>query len=300
MPGIIDFIKSLNTRVEKNQILDDIDLTSKELKEYVIPKLHAVAETAKITSLSSPFYNKAEREFYESIKIQRKAAIWITDLESMMANVLTNLTLLRKVAEDNMEQDTLRDAITARGAHIIRAASAMSFLSRYALELADYVVQLEIGEKTKEDVPSPPAQRQYMEAKLGEFMRLLADYSIPAKDFSKIFGDLPSIYIDRDNSGAMSSMFSRVQIDPFKNSMSMSGFVGNPIYHLRLLWTEWEGKRYHAAKDRAVVLELRLIHLRNLQANQPNGRVEKEIEGVQKRLNELDRWIRDVEQSVDR
>ena len=297
MPGIFDFIKSLTTRIEKNTLLDDVDTSIREINNFTIPALQTLSEVEKITPFTNEFAKKAENGLYAAIKFSRKGNNWISDLQSQMANVGQNLQSLRKIAEDALEQDTLKDAVTARGAHVIRAASAMSFLSRYAFEMSDFIMALEVSKVGKQDSDVPPAQVEYMNKKLDEFYRILADYSIPNKDFMKIFGDLPSIYLDQE--GTSSGMFSRIALDPFKNSMSMSGFRGNPIYHLRLLWTEWEAKRYHAAKERQVILNLRLIHLRNLQADQPNIRIEREIEGVQKRLDNLDRWIRDVEQSVE-
>jgi len=298
MLGIFDFIKSLSTRIEKNTLLDDVDTSIREINNFTLPALQTLAEVEKLTPFTNEFAKKAENGLYSAIKFSRKGGNWVLDLHAMISNVGMNLQSLRKIADDALEQDTLKDAITARGAHVIRAASAMSFLSRYAFEMSDFIMAQEVSSVGKEAADIPPAQVEYMNKKLDEFFRLLADYSIPNKDFMKIFGDLPSIYLDKDGEKA-NSMFSRIVLDPFKNSMSMSGFRGNPIYHLRLLWTEWEAKRYHAAKERQVILNLRLIHLRNLQADQPNIRIEREIEGVQKRLDNLDRWIRDVEQSVE-
>lgn len=296
MLGILNFIKSMRNHVSKEDVMKDLEVTEKELSSYGIHCVHVLAEQARLSPFKSEMHKKFETEFYSAIKMSKKPANVYIALESTLGDVLGNLQELAKQARDGLEGDTLRDGITAKAAHLIRSTASISFISRYVLDFTDVVVDEETAEATGEKSDTPPIEYEYLMKKMQEFCRLLADYSIPLKDFKKILEGLPDVYLSQDN--ASTSMFRGSQLDPFANSILMSNFTGNPIYHIRMMWLSWEMERYQKAKDTKVVLELRLIHLKNVLEKSPNPMVEKEIEGVTKRIRAYDRKIREIEDSV--
>lgn len=298
MLGIFSYINRLRTNVEKNAVSKDIDATIKLLTTQVIGSVASVADHARITTPKSKVAKEFESDFYAAIKMSRKPSNVFLALGEQLDIMLVNLESLKKIVEDNMEQDNLRDGITARGAHMIRTASSMGWVARFTQDLIDMILRQETADVTGEPDDGPPAQERYLMSRITEYCRVLSDMSIPNKDFLKIFSDLPSVYLDRDNKGGIANSLSRTELDPFKNLATMDGFRGNPIYMVRMMFLNSEISDYQAAKDKKQVAELRLMHLKNVIAGSPNMAIEREIEGIQKRIDSYNQKIREVEATV--
>lgn len=299
--NFLTYIQSLAPRISKPVVQKDIEATLKELDNQVIPMAHSVAEMYRVHPFTSLASKNLQAEIYGEIKFRSKAANYLFDLHTLLQNARANLVTIQKAVEVHVQQDTLRDGVTSRVAHLIRSASAISFISRFTLDILDFLLESETDSKTHEASATeiPPARTKYILSSIERYVRLLADFGVPPKDMEKLLEDLPDVFVSPQNQRAISSMFSPAQIDPFRKTSLITNFVGNPIYHLRLMLADFEAKRYNAAKDKKVVMELRLIHLKNLLDNSPNPRVEREIEGVQKRIDSYDRYIREVEASVE-
>lgn len=77
------------------------------------------------------------------------------------------------------------------------------------------------------------------------------------------------------------------------------GFVGSPIYSIRLIFAQWEADRYRGLKDRKKMMELRLLHLTLLKENgNTDVDVEKEIIYLQKRVSDIDFNLDKIEASI--
>lgn len=298
--NLLTYIQSLSTRISKTTVQKDIEATLKELDNQVLPTMHSVAEMYRVHPFTSLANKQLEAELYVEIKFRSKAANYLFDLQSLLQNARTNLVTIQKAVDLHVQQDTLRDGVTSRVAHLIRSVSAISFISRFTLDIMDFLLEAETDSKangTNSEIP--PARTKYILGSIERYVRLLADFGVPPKDMEKLLEDLPDVFVSAQNQRAITAMFRANELDPFKKMSGLTNFVGNPIYHGRLFLADWEAKRYNGAKDKKTVMELRLIHLRNLLDNSPNPRVEREIEGLQKRIDQYDRYIREVEASVE-
>jgi hypothetical protein len=72
----------------------------------------------------------------------------------------------------------------------------------------------------------------------------------------------------------------------------------NPIYHLRSILAEWQAKRYKYNKERKALLELRLLQLNMKNSNTSDPKVQKEIEYIQSRVDDLGMYISSVEEDL--
>lgn len=297
MSTLLNFIKKLNMRIEKPVVMKDTEATLKELQTMVVPMLKEMSEQAKIAPFKSKYFNNLSSHVYAYVKFARKSNNFWLDLGQAFSNVSANCDELHRLVEEYLAQDTLRDAISARGANLVRMAGVMSFVSSYATAAMDFAVQQESVALGNSD-ETPPAQYKYMFDEIEKFSRLLADVSIDPKQFKTLFTDIPEVYLSADNMASAAAMFAEKELDPFSNLRGVSNWVGSPIYSIRLAYETWQADRFHAAKDRKKMLELRLIHLQNQLEKSPNPRLEKEIEGLQARINKYDRKFREIEASL--
>lgn len=297
MSALFNFVKSLNPRIRKSDAQSEIETTIKELREYTLPMARTLSEQHKVVPFKSSFYKVFEANVYDHVKFSNKGTnLWL-NISGALNNVLENAEVTKKLIDDVLQEDTLRDGVTARVAHVLRFAGALSFVSRYITEVADYILSQEAVALGDED-STAPAQAKYLKDNIEKFARLLADTSIPPKDFQRMMADIPDAYVSEKDASTVMSMFTSKQLDPFTKMAGMSNWINSPVFVIRMMWETYQAERYHAAKDRKAMLELRLIHLQNRQQNENNPRLQREIEGLEARIRKYEQKIRKIEESI--
>ena len=297
MSSIFKFINLMSPRIRKAEVQKDLEASIQELAEFAIPMARDLAEQAKVAPFKSKFFNSFASIIYDHVKFERKSQNAWLDISSALSNVQANAESLLKSVNEMLQEDTLKDGVTARGAHLLRVAGAISFVSRFTTEVTDYVLEQEAVSLGDEDSIAP-AQAKYLATNVEKYAKLLADVSIPVKEFEKLFNDLPDVFLSEKTESLVTSMFTLKQLDPFSKMAGMSGWINSPIYIGRMMWETYQAERFHAAKDRKAILELRLIHLQNKQHNENNPRLQKEIEGLEARIRKYEQKIRKVEESL--
>lgn len=294
--SIFTFLKAMLPRVQKATIEEDIRQTIGEMEQIVIPQYFSAGNSFKVNKLESADAKGYEKIFYKEVSMKAKGPNMVVDLHASLQRCYENLVYIQKVAEQTLEADLITDGLTAKKAHIVRAAAALSFISRFSIDFLNHLLILENNSRgdTKE---LAPAEIKHIENNVIRFFRGIEDYGMDAPKFQNVLSEIPDVVITSKNAASMNSMFSPIKLDPF-NHQGMSGFTGNPIYHIRLVFAEWQTKRYNANKDKKKLLELRLLHLKSLQERKPNAKLEQEIEYIENRVSKLERAIREVEDSV--
>lgn len=297
MSTLTDFISKLSMRIQKPAVKKDLEATIKELNEYTLPMASEMAKQYSVVPFSSDYANAFSSQIRDQVKFAgRSENIW-QNLSDALVRVQANAVTLEKLVNEYLQEDTLRDGITARAAQLLRMAGVISFISSYTLEAADFTLSEEAA-KLGGESNTAPAQRKHMMDSLLRYARSLADASIDPKKFEKMFDDIPSVYVSTGNESQIASMFSARSLDPFSNVGMISGWTGSPIYNIRMSWETYWAERHHSNKDRRAQLALRLIHLQNMQNKEQNPRIEKEIEGLEARIRRYDQKIRAVEATL--
>lgn len=297
MSLLTDFIKSLAPHIKKATVQRELDSTLKELTTLTMPMVKNMADTTSASPLKNDFMKVFESHIRDNLNFSRKGGnIWI-DLYAALVNVQANGEAVKKLVDELLQEDTLRDGITVRSAQLIRLAGAISFVNTFTAEVTDYSLAQEAVKMGDADA-TPPAQARHIREALPRYAQLLKDVAMPPKEFSKLLSDVPDAYIKGGKSDLVHDLFTPKQIDPFGAIKMAQGWTGSPIFAARMMWESYQAERFHAMKERKNMMELRLLHLENMRANSPNPRLQAEIEGLQARINKYDRKIREVEASL--
>lgn len=303
---IFSFVKSLLEHFNKDQVLEDARTTKSELSDIAIPTFRSASDFFRSNKFNSKAVKDLQDEFY--LKFERngipKQTNFISEIEKRLPNLLQNITSLEDEVESTFERVVIKDGLTARKAIILRGAEHISFLSRMCLDVLNYVYTMETREagikNDLEDSDSElsPAEIKHVEKNIRMFSTLLSDYGADNKDFIKTLNSVPELNMNSTAMSTIGSVFDEKTVDPFKAAY-MPGFIGNPIYHLRLIVVEWQAARYEANKNMKKMLELRLLHLEMVNEKKFDPKVEKEIEYTRDRVVKITRYLREVEASVD-
>lgn len=303
---IFSYLGSVKKSVEKTDIVDDLDRTKEELDDVVKPLYQHASDFFRSNRLQSKEGKDLQEAFYSKFDKGSigKQSNFITEVQVRLEKITANLAFIQKSAEAEFERLILSEGLTARKALLLRAGEHLSFVSRMSLDVLNYVYIVEArasGEKEQsEDVNSmSPAEEKHVEQNIGIFAQLVSDYAIDPKKFEDLFASIPNIVLNLRSEAMITGTFKEKDLDPFKAAY-VSGFIYNPIYHVRMIIAEWQTARYKANKDKKRMLELRLLHLEMVQTKKFDPKVEREIIYIRdERLAKLNRSIHEFEESVN-
>ena len=292
---IVNFVKKLLPSLDKKDILEDMRITIAELDNIVIPEYSKAVTYLQVNTLKQEQIKDMSIAFYESLDaggIARQSNI-VAEVSVRLSNIRDNTIYIRDNIEKILSEDVISASLDAKKAIYIRAASDMSFISRYAPDLLNLILAVETD--TVDSIP--PSTIKYVERNLKQFVYLLSDYGITPKVFNKTITAVPDIVIGGDAGDKAAAVYSNSELDPLETSY-INNFYGNPIYYIRTAIATWQSNRYKSSKDKKKVLELRLLYLKSLNENKNDAKLEREIEFTQSRVDKIDRKLRAVEEDL--
>lgn len=290
--GILDFIKKLLPRVNRSDIADDLRTTEKEMTKIVMPSYQQAADAFRTIKLQSDEVASLQAVFSANFKSAHysSAKNFIIDINLRLKNLLENIVYMSNLLDTVVDKDIITSGLTTRSAFVLRSASNMSFLSRYMLSLMNYIYTVESISRDVEVEPSieiSKAEMKYVENKFHAFVKLFAQYSAEPEDFKKLYDAIPDLIANERTNKMLAAMLESKEADPLA-ATGYSGFVGSPIYTVRLAFAQWQNSRYESAKAKKQQLEFRLLYLENQAKNRKDPALVNEIQRLQDRIEKLD------------
>lgn len=300
--SIANFVSKLLPRIDRKNVAEDIRLTSAELAESVIPSIEASAAFFKVVRTASKEVRALEADFYSYFDrhgASKKGNMFL-ELQDAFANVQLNLQSIKGFVETEIDKDILPVGMTARKIVILRGASHISFLSRYTMALLNYVYAKETEANNTDhddELKITKAELAYVEKFFPQAIRLLSIYGVPNKKFVDLVKATPEIYVNAKTADAVAGIYSKNEYD-FIPADLVSGFIGNPIYRIRLVIAEWQNARYESMKNKKQQLELRLLNLEMYKDGKNDPQLAKEIGRLQSRIENYDADLRETEEKL--
>lgn len=296
---LFNFISSLLPRIRKDEVVEDLRVTLGELNNNVIPAYEDAVRFFKDAKFKSEDNTGLNGIFFRNytLKSSNRNNL-IVEIETKLKNVRENLEMVRDMNESLLEEDVFKDGLSAKKAILVRSAEQLSFLTRYAVDLLNYVYVCETKATGGNAGELLKIQIQRVETNVVNFAHILSVFGEEAKAFNEFFDSMPDVVINDKTHAAISAVYTDDKIDPIGSKIAL-GFEGNPIYHLRIAIAEWQANRYKAAKDKKRMLELRLLNLKMLQESSQDPKIEQEIAYIQNRIESIEFKMAKMEQSVE-
>lgn len=300
--SISSFIKCLLPRIERTSVAEDLRTSEKEYVKIVLPTWDAAATHFKVEKLASGEAAELNSMFYRLFDRRgaSKGISFVHDIQRRLPTLHENVVYLQGILDKEVERDIISDGLNARQAFIVRAASNLSLMSQYLSSLLNYIYTVEAAHhdtQIDEALKLSLAEQKYVERMFDRFVALLSAYSMPTKEFSKTVKELPEILVSGGNEQAISGAVG--SIDPFEK-YGISNFLPGVIYRVRLVIARWQNDRYESSRAKKQQLELRLLYLQ-MQKEDGNSdpTVQREIVDLQSRIEKYDRYLREVEESIE-
>lgn len=300
--AIFDFLKRANPFHSKYDLISDLNITVTSIEETTIPnlnKLKTVIETEKFkdkknVDIIDKIYKNLSREVITSVKKNIG-----DDLLRLMTNVSNNAKYSLEQLEKLNKNVILTAAMSASKAFHVRAVGHYYFLQKYTNDLINYLYVNEISsiEEVSDAYKLKKIQIERIEKDATLYAKLISIYGLHHEAFRQRLGKIEDVLIDVQNADEQAHAYADKKLDIDKMP---EGFVGSPIFAVRLIFAQWEADRYKAMKDEKKLLELRYLHLRLLkEKGSSDPSIEKELEYLQDKINKLEYKIYKMEKEVE-
>lgn len=297
MSQFLDYLRSLLPRLKREDVMEDLRFTGDELTNNVIPAYKEAVHFLKANKFESDTLNEMSVAFSRNLKVKGKGSNFIQVVDSFLTDIDANLKFTVASLEALLEHDVLKDGLTAKKANLVRAAEYFSFITRYSLDLLDYVYMQETKAKGGSVADMPPVKEKSIQDNIVNFAILLNSIALKPVEFEKLFAEMPDVVVNEKTFNALAAVYKPENLSSISSPL-MRNFEGNPLYHLRLMVAEWQADRYKACKDRKRVLELRLLNLKMLAEDNQDPRLQREIDYIQSRIEGIEYKMRKMEESV--
>lgn len=302
--NLVGFVKSLLPSFQKSDVEADMEI-SLEYIPVIIEHYSSLGVVIKDTPLQSKQSKDLLKVLYKDLdkvkaKLSRNSNIG-QDMVTLMSNAKINGDLILKEISDSINDTIMSQALTAYKINLLRAVPHYYFMTRYALDLANFLYIKEIEHaklETGKGYSINKKQEEFLVKNAWMFSRLLALYGSEPDQFKKQIEGISEITIPKDDVEEVIQQFSSDKLDIFNNLPN--GFIGSPIYSIRLVFAQWEADRYRSLKNKRKLLELRLLHLK-LQKEQgvSDANIESEIIYLQQTVTDMDFKLAKIEADLE-
>lgn len=304
--NIASFIKSLLPSLSKSDLETDLELSLEHI-EMIQATYANLEELLKATKITDKSTNELIKEFYKELAgIKPKVKLssnknFALDTQTLFKNIKINGEYVLNEISDAVNDVIVSQALTAYKANLLRTVGHFYFVVRYASDFLNYLYTQEaINGKVElsDEYLLNKKQKEFIVKNMWIYARLMALYGQNHSEFKDRLSELDEITLPKEKVDEAISSYQVNKVDLFSNLPQ--GFIGSPIYSIRLVFAEWEASRYRNLKDKRKLLELRYLHLKLLkEQGQSDVNMDKHIQHLQKRITDIDYSLSKIEEGVE-
>lgn len=307
----LQFLKSLLPNFQKSTVLEDIRLTKLVLVTVTQP---AYAEAMRLFG-NRKLSNAELKNDWDIYRRQVKGATGpntVYAIDKSFKPMIGTLDLIETLVEKDYNDDIEGVGVTYYKAAVLQMQESISFAADYALKYLNYILVVETAELFDDNglhrdadgqitvideinANITPAELRWLKERFQDFCTVMNTLSRPTPAIKADFEKIPDINITEQGDRHVQSTIGASKVDPFMHSLIPVAM--NPIYHVRIKWANWQHNRHEQAKAEKEVLELRLLRMERQLQGKKDPALEREIEYVQKRIDDLRDRIRKEEEA---
>lgn len=304
--NLAGFVKKLLPSFDRSDLESDLE-TSLEAISTIQETYASLEQILKIFKFESKVNKDILKEFYSEVdKTKHKIKLsgnknFAGDTLLLFKNIQINGEYLLREISDAVNDVIVSQALTAYKANILRAVAHYDFMTRYALDLSNFLYVMEADESKLElskEYKLHAKQKEFIIKNVWIYARMLTVYGMEPEEFKNKLEAIQELTLPKENVDEVIDMYNTDKVDLFSNLPA--GFIGSPIYSVRMVFATWSANRYKAIKDKKRLLELRYLHLKLMkEQGQSDVNMEKEIEHLASRIQKYDYELSKIEEDVN-
>lgn len=288
------FFNSLLPSFERSRIVEDIELIRKEVVDVLFPALKTAITTMAGKSWSDNEANAFNSTFTAALPQFRREG-FLGGAQRIFSDLPAKLDAIDKMVIEIFAKDVTKDTITYRKAAILQYLDTVRFAVKFTGRQLLRLTALETAALNRAPFSEPfaPAETAWLKANEATYLQVMKLLAQHPKDLAALLEEIPDIAVVPDRVDLVKQTVGLDKIDPLKMNFLPPNL--NPFYSLRLLYTEYQVKRYEIQVEEKRLLELRLLAMKEAMAGKQDPRLAQQIEYTEGRLQRLGYKISEME-----
>lgn len=295
MDSLFTLFKNLAPDLTKARVLDDLRNTRTMLED-----LQDIYALAGPTLRNYRFKNREVQARVEKFKSLVGTNLTpVAFFEKNLPVIIKNLdTIKLAFSSDSVtNQVILGSVLSVKQANLLQLVSALYLVNKGARR---FLVWMEAHESatlsnTENQVIDEvvPADEKWLADSFGDFCQVTKILTLTPDKIVEKLDSIVDARADDKAAKALAAAGRMSSADPFA-----LGFIGtgyNPIVFGRMMFAEWQVKRYKDSEEELRGLKLQLSRLETLSKGKDNPALDQEVKYMRNRVNELSRDISEME-----
>ncbi len=296
---IIDYAASLLKTFSKQTVIGDAKLTREELEDVTAPAYEQAVKVFARRKITNPDLQRLQ-ETFDTIHPHAAENI-VMSIEKGMAALIKNIKAIEDTVDKTFNQEIAGVGLTYRKANLLQLLEGYAFVSRYARKILNFAYVAETaslesvanGGKPADAgdeiaIQMLPADIDYLKQQMVYFANVfcVASGIGKHKDIMKAVDDIPDVEVTGSNADVMQATMGKDKVDPF--SFGLIPYWLNPVYHIGIIYVEWQNARFRAAEEELRMLQLRKLKLEKRLEDKQDAKLEQQLDYMRKRVNDLE------------
>lgn len=280
---IEQFVNSMLPSLDKANIREDLRLIREEVVNTTLPAYKSAVDAFKRTDFTADFTKKFNSRAGDRVD-QFKGNYVETTFKAIEMS-LKNIDALAEMIEKNFSSDILRDGMDYVKANMMQYKGMIVFMSQYARRLLLITYALETNPDAEKLSKGNSRDLQWLYKNQDAYFVCLNAALTKTKEVEEKFAEVPDILVKPENTETAVKTVGIARLDPFKAGLIPLAL--NPLYHIRMAWTDYQVKRYKLAKEELQNLELRLMLMKESREGKKDAKLERSIDHTEDRVAKL-------------
>lgn len=291
--NISEYINKLLPSFSRDQLIEEAEYLGLILSETTLPVLERASETfGKREFVSATCQNIEER--FDKNSNNKNRENFLTKMYLDLKACSDNIPLIRKLIEDYYANDVVREALTLLKVNLLQWVEVAVFAAGFSVRLVNMAMTVEVNKlnNIEELTDITQSEVDYFESNLSHFISVLNIIAKPKATTQDLFSKIPDVAANNKTIAAQGQYSESV--DPMK--FGLIPVKLNPVFHVRMALAKYQAARHRENIELAATLQLRIAQLDQELQGRKNPNIERQIDYNRKRLEEIRREIRKVEE----
>jgi len=285
--GLINYVMSINHVTRKEQIVKNTDIIFRVIAEDTIPTLDKLidGDVDNIVNGNTLLSNSITMS---NIKVKNNIEFFVK-LRVFFKTVLSEEKKILKLIEDEINEFVTDKSGNSKEISIMKFVSDLGSASLYTIDLVYFVL---VGDG---DTDFSKMKMNNIRTNLPDLISVLDIYTGELENIIKTIPRVASItVVQKDVSDNMLDKLLGNSGKMLKLA-NTSGFINNPIYHIRMWFVDNEIEKYESLKDKKKMIELKLLDLKLTEQNESSSKIKDQIKYYEEKLSVIEYDIAQIE-----
>lgn len=292
--AIKNFISSVfsseATIAKQSNVIETVLAVDNSITNNILPVLNNVLELDKSVlnkNKTLTAINKlSHTRFTDNVDL-------INKIKEFFIEIQDNKDTLIATIKSNCPSVITVKTLTFKQAATLKVVNDLTSMSLFVLDLVNAFLALETGNGTSN---LSKAQLASLDACSRDFVAVFDSYYKKLNKLIKDLKDVSAELINQSESDATNNIISSTNGKHVDLPSDTNGFLGNPIYHIRMWFVERSLAKLQILEDKKKLIELRIQQIRANEKNLPDEQIAKMINYYEEELSNIEYKITKIKE----